>query len=828
MTTALELALLAFLPGALIYRGPWLDRDRRAALSAEERVFWAIATSVALAMVAAFALAALERYTFPRLLGSMAGLSVGVGIASRGRLTLGPAASRATWHGAIPLALVLAGLWLYFPTAEYVLGGKDPGTYLNEGVQIAQRGSLLVHDRLVAEVPPETRDLFFPSHQTEAYYGTRFMGFFLLDPDSGDVVGQFPHLFPAVVAIGYGLNGLSGARQAVAFCALLGLLAVYFAGARILGRTTAACGAGLLAINVAFVWFARYPNAELLLLFLTFAGLLAFARAHIDGDAFFAPVAGILIGLTPFARIEAVLLAGSLFLTAVYLVATGRRLSGWFAGTAALLALGAMGYYAWTLTPYVALPLGFVANLRWWHWAGLGLGVTAAGWIALRTSRLGQGADTARLARLGPWVLIAAVVGGAIYAYVFRMPSERLAAHDAAAFRTFAWYVTPLGLAAAVAGFALLVRERFDRAPALFLTVAVFAFFFFYKIRIIPEHFWMARRFLPVLLPAAFLFASGLMWTALLPASRSLLVTRRVVASLLVAWLGWTTWQATAAIRSHVEYAGLIPHLESLASRFGDNDLVLVESRNASDLHTLALPLAYVYARNVLVLNTPRPDPEMFQRFLTWARQRFDNVYFMGGGGTDLLSRSIGVSSEASDRFQIPEFESAYNDYPDEIRYKEYDFGVYRFVDPRGVASWFDLDVGEMDDLHVVRFHAKERHAVGYSYRWTRDVSYVSVLGMTPDARTVTLWLSDGGRPATAPRASVSVSLDEQLLGEVMVDEGLKPYTLAIPPDVAAAAAARDTPARLMLASSVWNPRETLQVPDDRDLGVIVDRVVVR
>ena len=39
------------------------------------------------------------------------------------------------------------------------------------------------------------------------------MGFFVTDPASGTVVGQFPHLYPAAIAIGYGLDGLTGARH---------------------------------------------------------------------------------------------------------------------------------------------------------------------------------------------------------------------------------------------------------------------------------------------------------------------------------------------------------------------------------------------------------------------------------------------------------------------------------------------------------------------------------------------------------------------------------------------------------------------------------------
>ena len=178
----------------------------------------------------------------------------------------------------------LLGLWRFFPSSEYIIGGKDPGTYMNEGIQIAQRGALVFRDPVVSSVPPFARDLFFPSHQRHDYYGTRFMGFFIKNPDSGAVVGQFPHLFPASIAIGYGLDGLTGARRTVGVWAILGMLAVYFAG-RAARRTDGGRGCGgLLALHVIQVWFSRYPNAEVVMQALLFAALLANARAHVDGD----------------------------------------------------------------------------------------------------------------------------------------------------------------------------------------------------------------------------------------------------------------------------------------------------------------------------------------------------------------------------------------------------------------------------------------------------------------------------------------------------------------------------------------------------------------
>src|SRR4051812_15612310 len=205
-----QLVLIGWLPGAAIFRLPWLARDRRAALEAEERFFWEVILSVAVSLSIVLGLAIFHRYSFQRLLiGDAVGVLLCAG-GARGRLRFGSTARHVTWTALLPVALVAIGLWRFFPPSEYIIGGKDPGTYMNEGVQIAQRGAIAVHDPVVASVPPFARDLFFPSHGRTDYYSLRFMGFFIQDPETGSVIGQFPHLFPASIAIGYGIDGLTG------------------------------------------------------------------------------------------------------------------------------------------------------------------------------------------------------------------------------------------------------------------------------------------------------------------------------------------------------------------------------------------------------------------------------------------------------------------------------------------------------------------------------------------------------------------------------------------------------------------------------------------
>jgi hypothetical protein len=824
MRVVATLLLVAWMPGAVMFRLPVLNRAGRAALPAEERFFWQVLLSLTISLSIVLVLAAAHRYSFSRLLIANLVLISGLALGSRFQLRLGGA--RPTWSALIVVAIIAMGCWRFFPSAEYVIGGKDPGTYVNEGVQMAQRGTMIYRDPLVASIPAEIRPLFLPSLKEADHYGTRFMGFPVLDPVTGRVVGQFPHLFPASIAIGYGVYGLSGARLVVGVWAILGLVAVYLAGARLLGRNAAAAGVALLALHVIEAWFARYPNAEVVMQTLLFAALLANARAHVDGDRFFAPVSAALLVLLLFLRIDAVLAVAALVSANLLAFVRGRG-PHWSFGT--VLGAGgalALAYYTGPMRAYAYLPIQFILNLQTPQRLGIaaaGAGLLALVYLGRRRPPIGAAVTNAL-----PLATSALLCGLAVYALFFREPAGRLALENAYALRMYAaFYTTVPAVFAGLIGYTLTARRSFWRDPAFFITVAAFSVFFFYKIRIVPEHFWAARRFLPVILPGTLLLAcAAATWGWRQTGWRRL--ASGAIGAVFLVLLGMHYTRAAAPILDHVEYAGIIPQLEHLAARIGDDDLLLVESRDAgSDAHVLALPLAYIYARDVLVLGSVRPEREVFSSFLEWARQRHRHVYFLGGGGTELLSRQWTATAISSQRFQVPEYESALNAYPRGIRRKEFDFGLYELRSgDSGVPPTFDLDVGDRDDLNVVRFHAKEAFE-GHTFRWSQRQSFVSVPALPAASRELVLEMSSGGRPAASDPAEVTVHLNDRLLGTLHVTDGFKSYMLEIPGDVVAAARTGQ-PARLRFVVPVWNPQETLGSPDDRDLGVMIDRVQIR
>ena len=825
LNTVVPLLAIAYLPGAIIFRLPIGERARRAALPAEERLFWAVIISIIITTTAAFMLAALSVFSLRAVVWCNGVLAVGLALGALGNLRLGSTVRSPSWTALLPAALIAAGASMYFaaPAAEYVLGGRDPGVYMNEGIQIAQRQSLATTDRVAAAVPVASRDLFFPSYSDPDYYSVRFMGFHLRDPDLGTVTGQFPQGYPIWIAIAYGLDGVTGTRRVIAWWAILGVLAVYFLASRLIGPVPAAAAAGLLCVHVIQTWYARFPNSEIVTQALLFTALLAHAYAHEDEDRFFGPVAASLLGLALFTRLPVVLPVGAAVAASLLAHVSGHRARAGFLVTLTAWIAAAGTYYLTQLRPYFGRPVGYVQSLDPIQLALVALaGVAAFALIwASRKTRV-----SAAIRTFLPAALIAIVTVGGIFALFFREPAGSLAPQDAHAARTFAdLYFTRPAFALAIIGYVLVVWRSFWRAPALILVLTTSAIFFFYKMRIWPEHFWLARRFLTEILPGAVIFASAAIFAPVWMTRRRWFLPIGGVAAAL---LGYHYLSASLPIREHVEYAGVIPRIERLASRFNDNDLVLVESRAASDLHALALPLSYIYARNVLVLYDSRPDKGAVREFLAWAQERYENIYFVAGGGTDLLSAGIGAIVVATESFQVPEYEKTpYDIYPRKPVMKPFDFTIYRLVQTGLTPPPHSLDIGGTDDLHLVDFFPKERLRGGdLTFRWSQNTSYL-LMSVPQDSREVALRLS-GGRPRGAPLPGVTVYLDGQELGSAELTNEFRDYIFPIPAATASILAQRKDGVQIRIDSSTWVPRTMVGGSDTRALGVMLDRAEIR
>lgn len=829
--TLLGALVVAYLPGAALYRMQWGNRGARAALPADERAFWHVVISLTWSLLIVLTLAALGAYRYERLIGINLGVvTLGLGaLAARGQLRYGSVAKRPGPTVLFAVILVALGVWRFFPAAEYVLGGKDPGVYVNEGIQLDRTGRMFRRDEVIAALPAESRDLFVPSHGNPLYYSLRFMGVYVNDPESGEVIGQFPHVFPASIALGYRLAGVNGATNTVGFWAVLGLLAVYFLGSHLFGRLPAFAACVVLSLNVVEVWFGRTPSAEMLMQVLIFSALLALARAD-EGDSFFGWVAGFLCVLAILLRFDSFIAMAAIACALVLRwIALGRRPHAGFAATVLLGSALAFVYFSGPMRQYFFI---YRANLPS-VWILIALGVALAGGVALAVRHRDWLGPIVQ--RFVPGLGIVGLVAFATSALFWRQEGGKLAEADAATLRTFRdAYFYWTALIAAIAGWVLAVRRDFWRGPVFFTVFAAFCLFFFYKNRIWPEQFWMARRFVPVILPGAMLLVSAAAF-GLTPSEGRRRGWRVALGVLLMASIGSQYARAAAPVVAHREYEGAIVQTRGLAELFTPRDLVIVETRDtiSGDFHILATPLAYVHDLNVLVLHEPRPDRQKFAAFLKTALARYNRVLFVTGGGSDFLSRGVIATPIAFRQLIVPEYETTdWRSVPDEVRRKDLGYTVFNLTLGEREPSGFDLDLGYQDDLHVVRFYAREiESSEGRTLRWTMGLpgqSVISATGLSGRERELILVMSSGGRPANAPPAEVEVFFNDVSIGRVQVGQGFREYRLRIAPELAEAAGASMAPAQIRIATTAWVPSESGPgSPDTRALGVMIDRLAI-
>jgi hypothetical protein len=844
---ALLAGLVLFLvPGLLLLSLlPARDRD---ALLWDERAFLAVATSVMAAAWVGLVLAEAGRFSLVGAAMLVAVVSTGVAILRR-RTLVWPLVLPRRWREVVPVTAVLAvACFLQARPTEYLLGGRDPGTYIAAMAMIGRTGGIAYVDPAVLSIPAADVELFFRHPGEPDYTWGRFMGFPLERPATGRVVPTFFHLFPAFGAYLFQAMGVKGALAAPPVFGILGTLAVFLALRRVLGGPPALLGALLLAVNVVQVWFARYPISETASQLLIFLGLLCVWHWEERGSAAFAALAGAAFGLSLLARADSVLLFAPV---AVYLlVRWARRDLPWRQGWAFLTPLALLAFHAFVHAALWSRKyLLDVARRPYWNqpgWAWLLVAVVLAGTVVLvhahgprLAKRIGERQQALRTG------VVAAIALLALYLYFVRpalsawagadgnppgsalanagplvaLGFRRLAAHDAQAFFRLGWFLTPLGVALGVLGLMLVVWDWRRRYLMPVLVTLAFAAFYFYKIRVYNDYFFALRRFVPVVIPMALGLAALVLWRL---ANRG--GWRRGLAAVCAGALLASFVARTSPLLHHVDWRNSVRFVADVARRFGPQDVVVFEQQ--ASIHLLSLPLWAVHGVNVLQLARFNPDPDRVNHLIRAWRSRWRHVYFVYTYRTDLCG--VFLQRVEDPTFGTEEWERAWDRAPAGPSPRSFRFTVARAVLPEElqVPALDEVDIGGSDDFQVSGFYEKEG-----GYRWTGRCGSV-YLPAAPGASAVEVTASTGARrPSALAAPVVVVSLSGVRLGVFTPGPGWTTQTFGLPAEL--------PPGPPVLRLDVvdagrgraltWRPANVLPGSDDtRDLGVMVDRVRVR
>ncbi|HEX6737302.1 MAG TPA: hypothetical protein VF310_03410, partial [Vicinamibacteria bacterium] len=261
-------ALPAALSGLVLFLAPGLlflsllPRKEREALAFDEALYLLVAASVVPGAWVGLVLAEAGRFSLTLAAGLVAAAAAAIALAFHRRLGAPLPRPRSAGE-VVPFVVVLAVAFaLQARPSEYVMGGRDPGVYVAAMAHIGRTHGIAYVDPVVLSIPPGDVRLFYRNPEDRDFTWGRFSGFPLERPQTGRVVPEFFHLFPAFGAFFFQAMGLKGALATPPLFGVLGTLGAFLVLRRLFGPAPALLGALLLALNVVQVWFARYPVSE--------------------------------------------------------------------------------------------------------------------------------------------------------------------------------------------------------------------------------------------------------------------------------------------------------------------------------------------------------------------------------------------------------------------------------------------------------------------------------------------------------------------------------------------------------------------------------------
>lgn len=709
---------------------------------------------------------------------------------------------------------------------EWIVGGWDPGTYVDQGVWVSHTGTFgPAPDSLFSVFKPDELPLFAP----QVLNFTEGMPVFPLDPEQRSFEPFFFRFMPTLTAV---LDRLGGLRAATRVNLWMGLFAaamvLWVVAACFRGRLFLALAGILVILHPVWVYHLHFPTSELLQQGLLFGVVALVARRDETTAASWFAAAGFFALLVT--HLSFVLFA-SLLLLAIAWAELGRGDRNRVLGDRSMQVAGILAGVAYDLmTASVTVErLGFILTPL------LGLSAVLMG-LALALDWAGGRAWFERLlvSRIGGLAVFGLLLAYGFTGWVAYGSHSALFGEQRANMSGAVPFLVPLLIGVALPG--LLVfghRSPASRCGKALVFVALVATFMtLWEGAIMPLYPWATRRYLVFTVPMLAILAS---YTLILVAKRSSSRFGMVVAAsgalLLVMTMAPRVWRAWSA----TEYDGISVQLERIAGEFGPRDVIL------ADRFCYGIPLRFIHGR--AVLNGERlvelTGADRIRRAAGILKRLHDEgwrIRFLTSttAGMDIFPFRLKAlrTDFQSEPFTLSEvFHEAYvRDYA--MRTLERQWMISTWVpdmvwleDGFGTNRAGIVDVGTEQDVWwiVAGFHEREQAEGGsVSVRWTTGYGVMALPEtVCGSALRVELDYLDKHRPPFEPADPVEMLFNgEPVFAEKTVSVGGKRLTAYIP-----ARLNRHAHPRLAIRCKPWVPVVSRLNSDSRSLGVMVDRL---
>ncbi len=339
------------------------------------------------------------------------------------------------------------------------------------------------------------------------------------------------------------------------------------------------------------------------------------------------------------------------------------------------------------------------------------------------------------------------------------------------------WYLSPLGVALGVVGFALWWWRGLDGGAWLLLVVGVVVTFFFVRQTYGTSdqtYIYILRRFVPVSYPALALGMAYALVGAGWGRHRLLMAGRGVLVVALVAFLVVTG----RPIYRHVEYAGALEQVRGLAGRFAAGDVLLMRGggpayghfRDVPDL--VATPLRFAFGVDALTVKSSEPGryaAPLAEQVRRWQAEGRGTYLLLSASGGDMLLPGFALERVGTFTLHLPEFEQLTDQKPHNVASLTLPMAIYR-LDAGGAEAGDVPTLAATDFAAQVRgFYLPESGAAGVpdpfaaaagdsAYAWT-DGDALLRLPWEAVPQEITVRLAGGERPPHLGAARVCLSL---------------------------------------------------------------------
>jgi hypothetical protein len=420
-----------------------------------------------------------------------------------------------TW---LILILLLVAVWLFSYTGTVQMDGRDHGIYLRAAVSLNKTGSHLGSWPHVSELPDDIKPLVITTPP-----GTYSLG--------KNLVYQGLDGFPSVLGFGYLLSGVKGIYILYILIGLGAVLSVLCFARRVFhSGYISLLAAVLFTFSTPLIWSVRMGLSEALSQVLLMGGIWVLWIAHKNLSRLWAIVAALLFGgaLSIHLSNWVIIISVCAYIAYLFLNENSEQKKWILASFIPMFAVTALLTYVYNSTFDALYIAGVTHSFNFINLVKYAIYLLFVVFCILFGAKIlarrffprminTVEANKARTATYGACIIGIILFLLALYGYLIRPHfSGHLwvgshSPYSRYAFQWFVWYISPVVAFGGIIGFFLWVRkaENIDSAWIPFIFTALIFTAGMGSIAVItPEHFWLSRRYVSMMLPAFLIFFS--------------------------------------------------------------------------------------------------------------------------------------------------------------------------------------------------------------------------------------------------------------------------------------------------------------------------------